>query len=290
LSPEFVPAESLRRIEDVALISSLKEVAVPICVNYRLHRIDVFLEDDECHCSTPCRSPSWYINAWGPVTMKRPNLKRNMQTRKRKPKSSVAEPSKESQTPKRMRLLDEYELQFYARSFHKAAQALAGSLLVGGNPVSDVDFSPVLNTYRQALELHLKAIVLGDGGSFLETKPDVISVHKTHSVSWLAQFVAQIITALKWEMEFRCEGVENLDGFKAVVEELNAVDPGSYTYRCFVDSEARFDVAEFCRKMDALLGLLDSTADGLAAEWDLRSGVAAIDDDWNGSRSERTIQ
>jgi len=140
-----------------------------------------------------------------------------------------------------MRLLDEYELQFYARSFHKAAQALAGSLLVGGNPVSDVDFSPVLNTYRQALELHLKAIVLGDGGSFLETKPDVISVHKTHSVSWLAQFVAQIITALKWEKEFKCEGIDNFADFKAVIDELNAVDPGSYADSGDADRRFRTD-------------------------------------------------
>jgi len=68
--------------------------------------------------------------------------------------------------------------------------------------------------YRHALVLHLKALVLGEGGNFLATRPDALSAHKTHSVSWLAQFVCQIITGLKWEMEFKCEGVEDLADFK----------------------------------------------------------------------------
>jgi hypothetical protein len=182
------------------------------------------------------------------------------------------------------------DLFLYARSFHQAARNLAGSLHVGGDPVSDVDFSPALNLYRLALELHLKALVLGEGGNFLATKPDPLSIYKTHSVSWLAQFASQIVTALKWEREFRCEGISNLDDFKAVVEELNVVDPGSYTYRCFVNSEARFDVADFCWNMDALLGLLDSTADALAAEWDLRSGAVPEFEPDDGGSFGQTIQ
>jgi hypothetical protein len=145
-----------------------------------------------------------------------------MQTGKRKPKYPVAEPSKESQAPKRNRLLDEDELPFYARSFHRAAKALAG-FLRGGDPVSDADFSPVLNLYRQSLELHLKALVLGEGGNFLGTKPDVLSIHKTHSVSWLAQFVGQIVQKLGWQKEFRCDGAEDLDDFKALIESVNSV-------------------------------------------------------------------
>jgi len=162
----------------------------------------------------------------------------------------------------------------YARSFDKAAQALAGSLR-GGDRVSDVDFSPVVFMYRHALELYLKALVLGDGGKFLATKPDPLSINKTHSVSWLAQFVCQIVTALKWEPEFKCEGIENLDDFKALVESVNSVDPGQYVFRFPGETEGQgsFNVRGFATKMDALLALLDSTADGLAAEWDLRSGA-----------------
>jgi len=92
--------------------------------------------------------------------------------------------------PQRRRNISVDDLVRFARSFHKAAKALAGSLLVGGNPASDVDFSPVVYLYRHALELHLKAIVLGGGGNFLEPTPDRLTIYKTHSVSWLAQFVS----------------------------------------------------------------------------------------------------
>ena len=42
--------------------------------------------------------------------------------------------------------------------------------------------------------------------------------------------------------------------------------------------------------MDALLELLDSTADALAAEWDMRSEAAAIESGWNDGGSKPTIQ
>jgi hypothetical protein len=161
-------------------------------------------------------------------------------------------------------------LWLYARSFHKAAKTLATAFQLHADPFTDPDLSPVVFMYRHAVELHLKAMVLGDGGNFLAIKPDTLSVHKTHSVSWLAQFVCQIITALKWETEFKCEGIENLADFKAVIEELNAVDPGFYRFRLPVDPHAHASFRDFVRKMDALLELLDSTADALAAEWDMQ--------------------
>src|ERR1035437_3554133 len=154
------------------------------------------------------------------------------------------------------------DLFLYARSFHKAAKAVAGALQLDASPFADSDVSPVVFMYRHALELHLKAVVLGDGGNFLATKPDSLSVQKTHSVSWLAQFVCQIITAVKWEKEFKCEGVETLADFKAVVEEVNSVDPGSYVFRCPVDPQSESSVVEFPKKMDAVIRLLESTADG----------------------------
>ena len=42
--------------------------------------------------------------------------------------------------------------------------------------------------------------------------------------------------------------------------------------------------------MDGLLELLDSTADALAAEWDLRSDATAMGVEANGSGFEPTIQ
>ena len=171
-------------------------------------------------------------------------------------------------------------------------------LQLGSNPLADSDISPVVFMYRHALELHLKALVLFEGGNFLATKPDALSVHKTHSVSWLAQFVCQIITALKWEEEFKCEGIGSLGDFKTVIEELNAVDPGSYVFRLPVKAEGqeavssggKVTIREFAVRMDALLELLDSTADALAAEWDMRSEAARIEVAWNGGGVDPLIQ
>jgi hypothetical protein len=108
---------------------------------------------------------------------------------------------------------------------------MAGTLELDPGPFAQPNICPVVFTYRHALELHLKALVLGEGANFLATKPDPLSVSKTHSVSWLAQFVCQVIVAVKWEEEFKCEGVETLSVFKGVVEALNSVDPGFYTFR-----------------------------------------------------------
>src|ERR1035437_9785361 len=190
------------------------------------------------------------------------------------------------------------DLFLYARSFHKAAKAVAGALQLDASPFADSDVSPVVFMYRHAIELHLKAIVLGDGGNFLATKPDALSVHKTHSVSWLAQFVCQIVTAADLEGAFKCAGVESLADFKAVIEELNAVDPGSYVFRLPVSAEGldsapghiKLTMRDFARRMDALLELLDSTADALAAEWDLRS-ASDVEEEWPGGDDfEPTIQ
>jgi hypothetical protein len=181
------------------------------------------------------------------------------------------------------------DLFLYARSFDKAAKTLAASFQADANPFAEAEVSAVVFMYRHAVELHLKAMLLGDGGNFLATKPDALSVQKTHSVSWLAQFVCQIIAAVKWEKEFKCEGVETLADFKAVVEEVNSVDPGSYVFRCPVDPQSESSVVEFTKKMDAFIGLLESTGDALSAEWDLRS-EAPTEVNGNGGGFEPTIQ
>jgi hypothetical protein len=94
---------------------------------------------------------------------------------------------------------------------------------------------------------------------------------------------------LEVEKEFKCEGIENLADFKAVIEELNGVDPGFYRFRLPVDPHAHASFRDFVKKMDALLELLDSTADALAAEWDMRSG-GPTEANENGGGFKPTIQ
>ena len=116
------------------------------------------------------------------------------------------------------------EIHLYARSLHKAAKTLIATLDLPSNTRTAWDACPVVLLYRQAVELHLKAVV-DDGGNFLPSPTDLLSLAKTHSLRWLAQIVGQIIKAVKWENEFRCEGVASLADFSTLVSELETLDP-----------------------------------------------------------------
>jgi hypothetical protein len=190
------------------------------------------------------------------------------------------------------------DLFAYARSFHKAAKTLAEALGPDSGRFTECDVSPVVFLYRHALELYLKALVLGDGGAFLATRPDELSILKTHSVIWLAQFISQIITRLKWEKDFRCDGIASLADFKAFMEKVNEVDPSSMFFRIPIGTEGqnsaagggRLTIGEFTRRMEALLVLLDSIAGSLTAERDKRSKSARIELAWNTGGVEPPIQ
>lgn len=173
------------------------------------------------------------------------------------------------------RNLPEHDYFLFARSYHSAARTLARTLDLDPGPNPNFDLCPVLSMYRHAVELSLKLVVLGEGSNFLKAKPDHLSVHKTRSLPWLAQFVVQIVTNLKWEEEFKTEDIETLADFKAVIEEASGIDAPFQVFRCPADSEppdaVKVTILDFVRRLDALIGLLEQTADALAAEWDLRS-------------------
>ena len=176
------------------------------------------------------------------------------------------------------------EIGFYARSLHKAAKSLIASLDLEPNTKGAWDACPVVLLYREAVELHLKALV-GEGSNFLKERTDSISLAKTRSLRWLAQIVGQIIKAVRWENEFKCEGVANLAEFSALVNEIEELDPVAVAVR---PSNRRADgwvpqqlqppnVVQFAKRLDGLLDLLDVTADALAATWDQVSGDKALD-------------
>jgi hypothetical protein len=173
------------------------------------------------------------------------------------------------------------EIGFYARSLHKAAQKLIATLDVTPNPKTAWDACPVVLLYRQAVELQLKSLV-GEGSNFLKSPTDHITLAKTHSLRWLAQIVCQIIKAVKWENQFKREGISSLADFSALVDELEELDPVAVAMRpgnrrpdFSVPQQLQpSNVVRFAKRLDALLDLLAATADGLAAEWDLqRDGI-----------------
>jgi hypothetical protein len=177
------------------------------------------------------------------------------------------------------------EIDLYARSLQKAARTLVKSLDLEPNPKTAWDACPVILLYRQALELHLKALV-GEGGNFLPSPTDSITLYKTHSLRWLAQIVCQIVKTVRLENEFKSEGIASLGDFSALVNELESLDPVS----CAVQSGSRGrdgsvpnqlqppKVVQYAKRMDALLDLLDVTADALAATWDQRAAETDFKD------------
>jgi hypothetical protein len=190
------------------------------------------------------------------------------------------------------------EIGFYARSCHKATKKLIETLGLEPNHKTAWDACPVILLYRQAVELHLKFLI-GDGSNFLKSPTDHISLAKTHSLRWLAQIVCQIIRAVKWEGDFKCEGVASLADFSALVNELEELDPVAVAVRPanrrpdgWVPSQLQTpNVVRFAKKLDALLNLLAATADGLAADWDLQQeGISAETDSDTGDDFRPTIQ
>jgi hypothetical protein len=189
------------------------------------------------------------------------------------------------------------EIGLYARSIHKAAQTLIAPLSLKPNSKTAWDACPAILLYRQAVELHLKALV-GEGSNFLPSPTDPITLYKTHSLRWLAQIVCQIIKAVRWEGDFKCEGIATLADFTAVVNELEALDPVSTAvhsgkgvrHHGSVPHQLQPpNVVRFAKQLDVLLTLLDVTADALAAEWDLQS-EGPTGANGNGGGVEPTIQ
>jgi hypothetical protein len=177
------------------------------------------------------------------------------------------------------------EIGFYARSLHKAAKTLIATLDLEPNPKTAWDGCPILRLYKEAVELHLKALV-DEGSNFLKERTDPLTLAKTHSLRWLAQIVCQIIKAVRWEHEFKCDGVSSLADFSALVSELETLEPvavamfpGNRRPDGSVPNQLQPPkVVELAKKLDALLDLLDSTADGLAVMSDQLAALEGGDE------------
>ena len=189
------------------------------------------------------------------------------------------------------------EIQMYARSLQKAAKALVEKLEIEQNPKTAWTACPVVLLYRQALELHLKALV-GEGSNFLPSPTDPITLYTTHSLRWLAQIVCQIIRAVKWERDFKRDGVASLADFSALVNEVESFDPVAKVVHsikregpdAITKFYRTFEIMLFAKKLDALLDLLDATADALAATWDQQADVSGEEKLHAGDNIKPTIQ
>ena len=214
--------------------------------------------------------------------------------RKKRPVGQFASSSERTRYDDRAWHNGESEISFYARSLRKAAHALIDKLNPEPSPQTEWDACPIILLYRQATELYLKSLV-SEGSNFLPSPTDPLTLYKTHSLRWLAQIVCQIIKAVGWESEFTCEGVSSLADFSALVNELECLDPVSLA----VHSGSREGsvaqhfhprrIVQFAQYLDALLDLLDATADVLAATWDQQMEGDTGNDMISGANCKPTI-
>jgi hypothetical protein len=186
------------------------------------------------------------------------------------------------------------EVLKFARSLQKAAKTPIGKLDLDWSAKTGWDICPVVFLYRQALEIHLKMLV-GEGSNFLSSPTDPIALYKTHSLRWLAQIVCQIIRPVGWENEFTCEGVSSMADFSALVNEVESFDPVARAIRSsrspnsVSENYRTFDLFKFATRLDAVLDRLDSSADALAATWDMQTN-AMPDGKFDGRGFRPTIQ
>lgn len=166
------------------------------------------------------------------------------------------------------------EMRSYAQSLQKAAKILIATLDAETSSQTTWDACPIVFLYKQAVELHLKALV-SEGGNFLKERTDSITLRKTHSLRWLTQIACRIIRTVQWEDEFQCEGVASLAEFSALIDELESLDPVALAAQPWKRSRdgtppqalQPANVVRIAKKLDALLELSDVTADALAAAW-----------------------
>jgi hypothetical protein len=176
------------------------------------------------------------------------------------------------------------ELARYAQAFREAANTLVQQWSLDESPRTDWNACPVVFLYRHAAELYLKGLVLGDGANFLESPPDHASVLRTHSLNRLFTFVRDMFRAVGWNGNLGNGPIKTVRDLENMIRELDAVDPGSYTFRYPVNKEGgasvedhfNFSAVEFAQRMDAVLDILETADSGLTAIWDQRAEAVAL--------------
>lgn len=161
-------------------------------------------------------------------------------------------------------------MSFRGQAFHKAAKILVSAFDGGKAPWNDGDTVPIISLYRQATELHLKAIILGYGGTFLPVKPVPARIHGTHSLRVFVALASRILEAVGWDRGFKTDCVADLCDLRAIIGKLETFDTSLRVFQRSGRKEIAIGsvaaiIPDFAKQMDAALDILDGAADGLAA-------------------------
>jgi hypothetical protein len=174
----------------------------------------------------------------------------------------------------------ESEFGIYGHAYHEAGRTLAEGLLSGFG-IRDFEVLPLVFLFRHALELYLKAVLFwgnrlmnfnGDG----VTEEELWKQFNGHRLTPLLDRVQKVLEFMNWEWQTENPGSETIADARAVIAELDAVDPNSFAFRYpttksgdgALEHHFLFNLREFLAVIDPLVDMLDTAVFGLEAEWD----------------------
>lgn len=172
------------------------------------------------------------------------------------------------------------KLEPYAKAYHSAARLLIEKS--SDDALRDIGACPVVFLYRLSLELYLKAIlILGsstlqlDGAPF-KTVEEILN--KRHNLPELLKEFKELCRQLGWKWDAQYEALGE------IIREFDKKDPGSFCFRypttmsgdSALEPDVRFDLQNFCARMDEVLEHLDQIDCGLAGILD-QAQEAALD-------------
>lgn len=168
------------------------------------------------------------------------------------------------------------EFAFYAKAFHRSGKRLA-EYMFSLPSYNDLDACPIIFVYRHSLELYLKAIAR-IGQDILKLKSSSLEISDKelmgHKLSNFLPLVEKVFSEVGWQWELEEEGIQSLKEVGLLLNDFDLIDSGSYTFRYPLDTKGqpsvphnfKFNVPNFCSKMDSLLDSFEATALGLTHE------------------------
>lgn len=180
------------------------------------------------------------------------------------------------------------QISVCAKSYHDAGKLLVGRLS-SSRVYSDYDGYPILFLYRHALELYLKAIVYrllslcrllsndeADSSTLTEKK-----FLARHELLPMLPSIEAGFHAMGWVWELDDCPIRSWEDFRALVTEIEKLDPRSYSFRYPMQKDGSaalpqhliINVITFASNMDPLLELLDGALTGIEERLDARGEV-----------------
>lgn len=170
------------------------------------------------------------------------------------------------------------EFYLHGRAFHAAGRHLSAHFGELPRPVG-TSARPILFLYRHATELYLKSLVLA-GAKLLQfygiPRMTREQLFKCHRVAPLISEVEKIFRAVGWDQAVGKGGLPTLKEMRAVLREIDRIDPNAASFRYPVNKKGSdsvppdfgVDLIHFCSQLDPLLDSVAEATRGLEDTWD----------------------